>query len=79
MIGYTLPQSALDVMKIGTMRFYATAQNLFTITDYTGYYPEVGRGTRGRGNSDQDIFNAGVDERAYPTAKTYQLGIQVTF
>lgn len=78
-IGYTLPQKALDAMKISNMRFYATAQNLFTITDYTGYYPEVGRGTRGRGNSDQDIFNAGVDERAYPTAKTYQLGIQVTF
>ncbi len=78
-IGYTLPQRTLDAMKIGTMRFYVSAQNLFTITDYTGYYPEVGRGGRGRGNSDQDIFNAGVDESAYPTAKTFQLGIQVTF
>ena len=78
-IGYTLPQSAMDAIKISNIRFYATAQNLFTITEYSGYYPEVGRGTRGRGNSNQDIFNAGVDERAYPTAKTYQLGIQVTF
>ena len=78
-IGYSLPQSAIDAMKIGSMRFYATAQNLFTITDYTGYYPEVGRGNRTRGNSNQKIFSAGVDENAYPTAKTYQLGIQVTF
>lgn len=77
-IGYTLPAQITDNLNIARVRLYASVQNLFTITNYTGYYPEVGRGSRDRG-SNQDIFNAGVDEKAYPMAKTYQAGLQVSF
>ncbi len=77
-IGYTLPSAVTDAIKVGNVRVYLTSQNLFTFTDYTGYYPEVGRGTRDRGSS-ENIFNAGVDENSYPVAKTYQAGIQVSF
>jgi len=76
-LGYRLP-SDLSSIGISNLRFYVSAQNLFTLTDYSGYYPEVGRGSRDRG-SDQDIFNAGVDESAYPVPKTYQIGLQVSF
>ncbi len=77
-LGYSLPENILTNIGIAKVRIYTSIQNLFTITDYTGYYPEVGRGTRDRG-SNQDIFNAGVDESAYPTAKTYQFGVQLSF
>ena len=77
-IGYTIPEALLSRLSISRARVYASAQNLFTITDYTGYYPEVGRNTRDR-DATQDIFNAGVDESAFPTARTYQLGLQLSF
>ncbi|AUP79365.1 SusC/RagA family TonB-linked outer membrane protein [Flavivirga eckloniae] len=84
-IGYSIPSSILDKIKLEKIRFYLSAINLFTITDYTGYYPEVGRNNRGAGQ-DQDIltnsttlFNRGVDEGSYPTPRTFQLGLQVSF
>ncbi|MFY0687410.1 MAG: TonB-dependent receptor [Cyclobacteriaceae bacterium] len=78
MIGYTIPGDFTDVVKLKRARVYVSAQNLFTMTKYTGYYPEVGQGSRDRG-SNENIFNAGVDENAYPMAKNYQIGIQVNF
>ncbi|MEM9338254.1 MAG: TonB-dependent receptor [Bacteroidota bacterium] len=75
-VGYTLPISNVSFKRI---RLYGSVQNLFTITEYSGYYPEVGRGTRDRGGNNQDIFNTGVDESAYPTARTYRFGVQASF
>lgn len=75
-IGYTLPGSLTEKVKLQKLRLYLSATNLFTITDYTGYYPEVGR--NGRGGS-RNIFNSGVDEGAYPVPRTFQLGLQVSF
>lgn len=71
-IGYTFLENTKAFQR---MRVYLSGQNVFTFTKYKGYYPEVGRNTRGS----RRIFNAGVDENAYPTARTYQLGLQVTF
>lgn len=76
-IGYTLPDNVLEKIKLEKVRLYLSAINLFTITDYEGYYPEVGRNGRGAGNS--SIFNTGVDEGSYPTPRTFQLGLQVSF
>ncbi|WP_137403652.1 SusC/RagA family TonB-linked outer membrane protein [Echinicola rosea] len=77
-IGYTLPEVLTEKLKIQRLRVYTSLQNVFTITNYTGYYPIVGRGNRDRG-SDQNIFNQGVDESAYPTPRTYQFGLQISF
>ncbi|MBC6997068.1 TonB-dependent receptor [Cytophaga sp. FL35] len=74
-LGYTVPSRISEHMKMTKLRIYGSATNLFTITDYTGYYPEVGRNTR----SSRRIFSSGVDESAYPTARTIQLGVQVSF
>ena len=78
-IGYTIPAQLTTDIGVKRIRVYSSIQNLFTITDYTGYYPEVGRGERDRGGNNQNIFNSGVDEFAYPTARTYRFGLQVSF
>lgn len=74
-VGYSLPDDVLEKIKLQKIRLYLSAANLFTISGYSGYYPEVGRNSRG-GTS---LFNAGVDEGNYPTPKTFQLGLQVSF
>ncbi len=74
-VGYSFPDAFLEKVKLSRLRLYASAINLFTITDYEGYYPEVGRNSRsGRG-----VFTRGVDEGSYPTPRTFQLGLQVSF
>ncbi len=83
-VGYSLPDDVLERIKLKKIRLYVSATNLFTITDYTGYYPEVGRNNRGGTSSNPGdvgtkIFNTGVDEGSYPTPRTYQLGLQVSF
>ena len=51
-------------------------KNIITITDYSGYDPEIGRGGIFQNTS---IFNGGVDRNAYPQAKTWFAGLQVSF
>lgn len=55
--------------KIGAnkVRFYLTAENLLTITKYTGYDPEIGGG----------VF--GIDKGIYPQARTFMLGANLQF
>lgn len=69
--GYTFPQKTVKSLGISGLRLYASATNLWTITDYSGYDPEV----TSVGNS----VTAGTDSGAYPSAKTYNFGISVTF
>ena len=59
-IGYTLPIKESFPLKV---RVFATASNLFTITPYTGYDPEVASGT---------------DTGAYPSARSFVFGIDLT-
>lgn len=70
-VGYTFPKTMLERAKyISNLRVYATGQNVFTVTKYTGYDPEtVGSGTLARG----------VDEGSYPNLRSFTLGIQAGF
>ncbi|MEO9479385.1 MAG: TonB-dependent receptor [Maribacter dokdonensis] len=77
-LGYSFSDALLEKMKIKKMRLYVSATNLFTITNYTGYYPEVGRNSRGA-TGNNSIFNSGVDEGTYPTPREFRLGLQVSF
>lgn len=61
-IGYTLPQSWLNTVKFQSVRIFASATNLFTLTKYTGYDPEI---------------SGGVDKGLYPQARTYILGLNI--
>ena len=66
--GYTF-----DKLKFtNALRVYVTGQNLITITDYSGFDPEV----NSQGNSNLQI---GVDYNAYPSAKAVLFGVNVSF
>jgi TonB-linked SusC/RagA family outer membrane protein len=71
-LGYTLPKSLLDKLRITTFRIYGTVNNLATITNYSGYDPDV---TARR----SDPLTPGVDFAAYPKAQSWVMGINVTF
>lgn len=74
MIGYTLPGRALQTLTKGAItrfRVYVSSQNLLTITKYKGWDPEVG--TR------RTTLTNGIDYGQYPSARSYQLGVQVGF
>ena len=70
MVGYTLPSEILARVGISKFRIYASANNLFTLTKYTGLDPEIG--TRG-------TLEIGIDRGFYPSPRIYNLGINVTF
>lgn len=66
-ISYHIP----SVRKLNT-KLYASAQNLFTLTSYEGYDPEVS-------NFGQSTDALGVDYDSYPRARTFLLGCQLSF
>jgi hypothetical protein len=78
-LGYRLPASLLSSMTnnvVKSFRIYMSAQNAFTVTDYSGYDPEI----LGQGTQDSDIvFRRGIDNYQLPNPKTYRVGLQVTF
>ncbi len=71
-LGYTLPKAITMTAKISSLRFYGTVNNLGTITNYTGYDPDV---TARR----SDPLTPGVDFAAYPRSRTVVFGVNVTF
>ncbi len=75
-LGYTLPSQIIENSPLSRARIYISGQNVFTITNYTGYDPEIGRGGIFQNTS---IFNGGVDRNTYPQAKTWFAGLQVGF
>jgi TonB-linked SusC/RagA family outer membrane protein len=72
-IGYNLPATAVNKLKITSAHFYISAQNLITLTKYRGYDPEVGRSDL------TGLFSVGVDVSAYPQAKLISAGIDLSF
>jgi TonB-dependent starch-binding outer membrane protein SusC len=71
-LGYNFTLKALDKAKIRTLRLYATAQNLFTLTNYSGFDPEV----NAFGLSATEL---GIDYGTYPQSKTIIVGVNVDF
>ena len=71
-LGYTLKDDFAKKLRISSFRTYVSADNIFTITNYTGFNPDLGR--------TGSIFDRGVDygHVAYPLARTISLGIQLT-
>lgn len=62
----------LQGLKLSSVRLYVTGTNLFTLTNYTGYDPEV---NSYRGN----LFVQGIDQGAYAVAKSFIVGLKVGF
>lgn len=70
-LGYSLPKGSLDSIGVKNLRMYATINNLFTITGYSGFDPEA--------NTRRNPLTPGVDYSAYPRSRFILTGIDITF
>jgi TonB-linked SusC/RagA family outer membrane protein len=77
-LGYTLPKSLTDRIKFGSVRIYATGQNILTITNYEGNDPEVNYVAPGVTTQSTNLAN-GVDYYGAPQAKSIIFGIKLGF
>ena len=71
-LGYTLPSSLTQKMNIRSLRFYVTGYNVFVLSDYSGFDPEVS--TRRK-----TALTPGVDYSAYPRSRQLVFGLNVNF
>ncbi len=81
-LGYSFSQNALNSFGQGVLskfRIYIQGQNLFTITDYSGYDPEIPARRRDFIRNQGPITELGVDRGFYPTPRTILAGVQVEF
>lgn len=74
-VGYTLPQSLTRRAGIQRLRLYVTATNLFCITGYDGYDPEVSSYAR---NSKYSGLTPGIDYSSYPKSRAFTFGLNLT-
>lgn len=63
-LGYTLPQKVLGKSGLKNCRFYVQCSNVFTVTKYSGFDPEV---------------NGGVDYGNYPQSRTFIFGVNISY
>ena len=68
-VGYTLPTVWFHGF-VQKARVYVNAENLFTISSYSGYTPDV---------NSSDVYSRGFDEFIYPSNRTFMFGLNVTF
>lgn len=69
-LGYALPTQLVKKVYCDRIRFYVSAENLFTITGYSGVNPEFSRSS---------VLNTGIDKLIYPFTRSYTVGAQITF
>jgi TonB-linked SusC/RagA family outer membrane protein len=72
-LSYNVDNDFLNKIGLDGIRLYASAENLFIITDYSGFDPEA---TASVSNEDADI---GIDYNAYPINRSFTFGINVKF
>ena len=66
-LGYTIPTSITQKIKITNLRFYISGTNLWTKQQFSGYTPEF--------PDSKNSFNVGFDGGTYPLAKSIQFGV----
>lgn len=71
-LGYSIPKVLLKKIKLQQFRIYASAQNLFVVSNYSGYDPEVSMRA-------SNPMTPGVDWGAYPRSKVFTFGVDVQF
>ena len=74
-VGYTLPKNLTKKVKLENVRIYTSMENLFTLTKYSGYTPDLGESTVA--GVDYNVFSRGIDQGRYPLPRTISFGIQV--
>lgn len=71
-LGYVVPTALSNRLKMSRLRVYATVQNLYTLTRYSGLDPEIGA-------FNQNALLMNIDNGRYPTPRTYTVGLNVEF
>jgi hypothetical protein len=71
-LGYTVPPTLSKRVKLNRLRVYATCQNVYVFTPYSGLDPEIG-------SVNQNVFLSNVDLGRYPSPRTLTFGINAEF
>ena len=82
-IGYTFPKKVCEKLHIQGLRIYVNGDNLFTLTNYRGFNPEVDQYSTGGKTVAENKSNAnmmpGFDWGSYPVARVITAGFKLTF
>jgi TonB-linked SusC/RagA family outer membrane protein len=70
-LSYTLPAAAVKRLKISSAKFFVSGSNLLTITDYSGYNPDVSL----TGNNTKSM---GHDNAGYPVSRNFRIGVNLS-
>ena len=70
---YSLPEKLFKNIDLSSLRVYVGADNLFTLTRYTGFDPEIGIGYN------NNPLDRGIDRARYPTPRNYYVGLSLKF
>jgi hypothetical protein len=82
-LSYQIDKEITRKIGLSGFKLFATAQNLLTISNYKGYYPEVNGDGQGTNNQAQNagsgssLMSLGIDKGTYPSSKTFTMGINV--
>jgi len=71
-LAWNVPKAWLLKMRLDWAQLYVNAQNLFTITKYKGYDPELG-------SIGQSVIKQGIDNYRYPSQRIFNVGLKVSF
>ncbi|TSA37201.1 MAG: TonB-dependent receptor [Porphyromonadaceae bacterium] len=69
-LAYRVPESFAKKIKLNDLRIYLKGTNVYTLTKFTGYTPEIGS---------YDVLSNGIDNGTYPVTAVYSVGINLTF
>lgn len=69
-LGYNFNQHTLSKLKLGSLRAYVSVQNVYTVTNYDGYDPEIGA-------INGNALNANIDKGNYPVPRLYFFGLNI--
>jgi hypothetical protein len=76
-LSYNLPKTIAAKLRLASIRFYATGENLFTFTKYSGFDPEVNAFTSGSSANTNGGF--GIDYGTYPQTRNLIFGLNASF
>ena len=69
-LAYRVPQAFAKKLKLNELRIYIKGTNVYTMTRFTGYTPEIGS---------YDVLSNGIDNGTYPVTAVYSIGLNLTF
>jgi hypothetical protein len=69
-IAYKVPDSSLKRLRLSNAKIFIRGTNVWTLTKFTGYTPEI---------TSSDVLSAGIDNGIYPITAVYTTGININF